>query len=162
MIHDRAPGCRVEVLIPDFEGVRESLFKLFDSRPEIMNHNLETVPRMYSRVRPQAIYARSLKVLEWAKEAGLKTKTGLMLGLGESLDEVREVMEDLVAIDCDIFTLGQYLQPTKRHLPIQRFVHPDEFQQLKEEGEAMGIGHVESGPMVRSSYHADEQSEGIS
>ncbi len=157
----KSPDCRVEVLIPDFLGRRESLDAVFDARPEILNHNLETVPRLYSRVRPQAVYARSLQVLEWAKAAGLKTKTGIMLGLGETLDEVREIMRDLVAIECDIFTIGQYLQPSPKHLPIERFVHPDEFAQLKREGEAMGLGHVESGPMVRSSYHAEEQSEGI-
>lgn len=161
MIRLRQPGCRVEVLIPDFMGRTEALDRLFSERPEILNHNLETVPRLYSNVRPQAVYARSLQVLERAKSQGLKTKTGLMLGLGETLDEVRELMEDLVAIKCDILTLGQYLQPSKDHLPITRFVHPEEFAQLKREGEAMGIGHVESGPMVRSSYHAEEQSEGV-
>jgi lipoic acid synthetase len=157
----KVPGCRVEVLIPDFMGRRESLESVFSARPEILNHNLETVPRLYSRVRPQAVYARSLQVLEWAKDAGLKTKTGIMMGLGETLDEVREIMRDLVAIQCDIFTIGQYLQPSPKYLPIERFVHPDEFAQLKAEGEAMGLGHVEAGPMVRSSYHADEQSEGV-
>ncbi|MCB2154073.1 lipoyl synthase [bacterium] len=158
-IRAKAPDCRIEVLIPDFLGERESLDLVFEERPEILNHNIETVPSLYTRVRPQAVYARSLQVLAMAKEAGLKTKTGLMLGLGETLDDVRDVMRDLVAIDCDILTLGQYLQPTKKHLPITRFVHPDEFRQLKEEGESMGLGHVESGPMVRSSYHAEEQSE---
>lgn len=160
-IRDRVPGCRVEVLIPDFLGNAEALDKLFAARPEILNHNIETVPHLYSRVRPQAVYARSLQVLERAKAAGLKTKTGVMLGLGETLDEVVETMEDLVAIECDIFTIGQYLQPSKRHLPITRFAHPDEFRWLKKTGEAMGIPHVESGPMVRSSYHADEQSAGV-
>ena len=157
-IRAKAPGCRIEVLIPDFLGSREALDMVFDERPDILNHNIETVPQLYTRVRPQAVYARSLQVLSMAKEAGLKAKTGLMLGLGESLGHVRDVMRDLVAIKCDILTLGQYLQPTKGHLPITRFVHPDEFRQLKEEGEALGIGHVESGPMVRSSYHAEEQS----
>lgn len=161
MIRARVPGCRIEVLIPDFLGKKAALDIVFDARPEILNHNIETVPRLYSTVRPQAVYARSLRVLEMAKDAGLKTKTGVMLGLGETNDEVRELMRDLVAIECDIFTIGQYLQPTPRHLPIQRFAHPDEFAQLKREGEAMGIGHVESGPMVRSSYHAEEQSEGV-
>jgi len=160
-VHTRVPGCRVEVLIPDFLGNREALDRVFNARPEILNHNLETVPRLYSTVRPQAVYARSLQVLEWAKDVGLKSKTGVMVGLGESLSEVRDVMEDCAAIGCDIFTIGQYLRPSDRHLPIARFVHPEEFEQLKKDGEAMGIGHVESGPMVRSSYHADEQSEGV-
>ncbi len=160
-VRDRTPGCRIEVLIPDFMGNAEALDMVFAARPEILNHNLETVPRLYSTVRPQAVYARSLRVLERAKAAGLKTKTGIMVGLGEHLDEVREIMADLVAIGCDIFTIGQYLRPTPKHLPIQRFVHPDEFAMLKREGEAMGIGHVESGPMVRSSYHAEEQSDGV-
>jgi lipoic acid synthetase len=160
-IRARSPRCRIEVLIPDFLGNEEALGMVFEERPEILNHNIETVPRLYSRVRPQAVYARSLQVLAKAKEVGLKTKTGIMLGLGETADEVREIMADLVAIECDIFTIGQYLQPTPRHLPIQRFAHPDEFAALKREGEAMGIPHVESGPMVRSSYHAEEQSEGV-
>ncbi|MEQ8822312.1 MAG: lipoyl synthase [Sumerlaeia bacterium] len=159
--HTRAlsPKTRVEVLTPDFEGRKEALDALFAARPDIFNHNLETVPRLYSTVRPQANYARSLQVLDRGKRAGLTTKTGVMVGLGETLDEVRDIMRDLVAIGCDIFTIGQYLRPAPRYLPIARFVHPDEFRQLKEEGEAMGIPHVESGPMVRSSYHADEQSE---
>jgi len=161
LIRDRQPGCRVEVLIPDFNGNAEALDMVFEARPEILNHNLETVPRLYSTVRPQAVYARSLQVLERAKAAGLKTKTGIMMGLGERMAEVRDIMADLAAIECDIFTAGQYLQPTPKHLPIVRFAHPDEFAAIKREGEAMGIPHVESGPMVRSSYHADEQSEGV-
>ncbi|MDK2971784.1 MAG: lipoyl synthase [Candidatus Sumerlaeota bacterium] len=160
-IRSKSPGCRIEVLIPDFLGDAHALDMVFAARPEILNHNLETVPHLYATVRPQAVYARSLQVLERAKAAGLKTKTGIMLGVGETLDEVRELMADLVAIECDIFTIGQYLQPTPAHLPITRFAHPEEFAQLKREGEAMGIPHVESGPMVRSSYHADEQSDGV-
>ncbi|MBX3729561.1 MAG: lipoyl synthase [Candidatus Sumerlaeia bacterium] len=160
-IRDLAPGCRVEVLIPDFLGSAEALDMVFAVRPEILNHNLETVPRLYSTVRPQAVYARSLLVLERAKAAGLRTKTGIMLGVGENLDEVRDLMADLVAIGCDIFTIGQYLQPTPQHLPIARFAHPEEFAQLKREGEAMGLSHVEAGPMVRSSYHAEEQSQDV-
>jgi lipoic acid synthetase len=127
------------------------------ARPDILAHNVETVSRLYRHVRPQAQYERSLQVLSWAKKGGLLTKTGLMLGLGETVDEIRTVMADLVAIDCDILTLGQYLQPTEKHLPIARFVHPDEFAQLKREGEEMGLSHVESGPLVRSSYHAEAQ-----
>jgi lipoic acid synthetase len=160
-IRDLAPGCRVEVLIPDFLGNARALDMVFGARPEILNHNIETTPSLYTRVRPQAVYARSLQVLERAKAAGLKTKTGVMLGLGESLDDVVAMMDDLVAIECDIFTIGQYLQPSKMHLPITRFVHPDEFRWLKQKGESMGIPHVESGPMVRSSYHAEEQSAGV-
>lgn len=155
------PGCRVEVLIPDFMGDRKALEMVFEARPEILNHNLETVPRLYRTVRPQAVYARSLQVLQYAKEAGLKTKTGIMAGLGETMSEVLEVMADVAAVDCDIFTAGQYLQPTSRHLPIERFWHPDDFARIKREGEAMGIRHVESAPMVRSSYHAEEQSEDV-
>jgi lipoic acid synthetase len=154
----QAPKCRIELLIPDMLGRRESLDMIFNERPDILNHNLETVPRLYRDVRPSASYGRSLNVLAWAKEAGLRTKSGLMLGLGESLDEVRDVMRDLRAIDVDILTLGQYLRPTGWHHEVVRFVHPDEFRQLKEEGMAMGFRHVESGPLVRSSYHADVQS----
>ncbi len=161
LVRDMSPGCRVEVLTPDFLGEAEALDTVFSARPEIFNHNMETVPRLYSTVRPQAVYARSLQVLERAKAAGLKTKTGIMAGLGETPEEVREVMEDLVAIGCDIFTIGQYLQPTQRHLPIVRFVHPEEFAAFKRFGEEIGLGHVEAGPMVRSSYHADAQSEGV-
>lgn len=160
-IRDRQPGCKVEVLIPDFMGSAEALQMVIDARPDILNHNMETVPHLYTRVRPQAVYARSLQVLERSKAAGLKTKTGIMVGLGESYDEVFQTMEDLAAIEVDIFTIGQYLQPTSRHLPIERFVHPDEFRMFKAEGEKMGLGHVESGPMVRSSYHADEQTEAL-
>ncbi len=151
------PGTRLEFLIPDMMGRREALAMILASPPDILNHNIETVPRLYSRVRPQASYGRSLQILAWAKEAGAVTKSGLMLGLGEDLDEVRAVMRDLRAIDCDILTLGQYLRPSEHHHPIIRFVHPEEFAQLREEGLAMGFRHVESGPLVRSSYHADEQ-----
>jgi lipoic acid synthetase len=155
----KSPGTTVELLIPDCLGRREALQKIFDERPEILNHNIETVPRLYRGVRPSAVYGRSLNVLAWAKESGLQTKSGLMLGLGETLDEVRDVMRDLRAVDVDILTLGQYLRPSEKHHPIVRFVHPDEFRQLYEDGMAMGFKHVESGPLVRSSYHADEQSD---
>lgn len=155
----QSPGTTIELLIPDMLGKKESLQKIFDEKPDILNHNLETVPRLYRNVRPSAVYGRSLNVLSWAKEQGLRTKSGLMLGLGETIEEVLEVMRDLRAIDCDILTLGQYLRPTDWHHPIIRFVHPDEFAALKREGIAMGFRHVESGPLVRSSYHADEQSD---
>jgi lipoic acid synthetase len=156
-IREQIPNCRVEVLIPDFKGSHEALMTVLEAEPDILNHNTETVPRLYSVVRPQAKYLRSLELLCKAKGFGAVTKTGLMLGLGESMDEVRAVMWDLVAIQCDILTLGQYLQPTKDHLPVVRYYHPDEFLQLKIEGLAMGFGHVEAAPLVRSSYHADEQ-----
>jgi lipoic acid synthetase len=156
-IRARRPACTVEVLIPDFQGMRAPLESVLAARPDILAHNTETVPRLHPLVRPQAKYDRSLQVLRRAKEAGFLTKTGVMLGLGETADEVREVMADLVRIRCDIFTLGQYLQPSAKHLPVARFWTPEEFQRLKEEGEAMGVGHVEAGPLVRSSYHAERQ-----
>jgi lipoic acid synthetase len=127
-----------------------------DAKPDILNHNTETVPRLYLQVRPQAKYERSLDVIRRAKQAGMVTKSGLMLGLGETLDEVRQVMDDLHCSHCDILTLGQYLQPTKEHLPVERFVHPDEFKDLKMYGLGIGFKHVESGPLVRSSYHAEK------
>lgn len=156
-IREQLPDCRVEVLIPDFKGSYEALLTVLSAGPDILNHNTETVPRLYSVVRPQAKYQRSLELLQRAKAFGAVTKTGLMLGLGESMEEVRAVMQDLVEIQCDILTLGQYLQPIKDHLPVARYYHPDEFAQLKEEGLALGFRHVEAGPLVRSSYHADEQ-----
>lgn len=146
--------CTIEVLIPDFQGNFMALKTVIDACPDMAAHNIETVPRLYSKVRPQAKYARSLQVLSWMKEAHLRTKTGMMLGLGESLEEVRHVMADLVEVGCNILTLGQYLQPTLSHLPVARFVPPAEFALLKQEGEAMGIPHVEAGPRVRSSYMA--------
>ena len=154
LIRELLPGCSVEVLIPDFKGSEEALGIVLEARPDILNHNLETVPRLYKTVRPQANYTQSLEVLARSKERGMKTKTGLMLGIGEKTDEVLEVMKDAIKSGCDILTLGQYLQPTKEHLPIDRYVHPDEFLMLKEEGISMGFRHVESGPLVRSSYHA--------
>ncbi|MCK6621367.1 MAG: lipoyl synthase [Calditrichaceae bacterium] len=156
------PATSVEVLIPDFKGVWEPLKHVIDARPDILAHNVETVPRLYRRVRPQAKYERSLRVLEQSKLHGMTTKTGIMAGLGETYDEVLALMQDLAAIGVDIFTIGQYLQPTKRHLPVERFVHPDEFAEYKRAGEEMGLKHVESGPLVRSSYHAQEQVEKMS
>jgi lipoic acid synthetase len=131
------------------------------ARPDVLNHNAETVPRLYRQVRKGAVYERSLELLRRAKEmaAGVPTKSGLMLGLGEEKDEVLATMGDLVAQGTDILTIGQYLQPTREHLPIVRYAHPDEFAEYKERGEAMGFKHVESGPLVRSSYHAFEQEE---
>ncbi len=150
------PGITIEVLIPDFQGVKWALDIVLKEKPDILNHNTETVPRLYRRVRPQAKYERSLQVIKWSKEADMTTKSGLMLGLGEAVEEVLQVMEDLHASGCDILTLGQYLQPTKEHLPVDRFVHPDEFKMLKVRGLEMGFKHVESGPLVRSSYRAEE------
>ena len=149
--------CKIEVLIPDFQGKAVALEIVLAERPDVLAHNIETVPRLQGLVRPQARYARSLEVLSRAKAFGLQTKTGLMLGLGESIREVEVVMRDLVEIGCDIFTLGQYLQPTAKHLPIARFVAPEEFLVLKRLGEKMGLSHLESGPLVRSSYHAASQ-----
>src|SRR5688500_5204065 len=153
----QAPGTNVEVLIPDFCGDWSALQTVLDQRPDILNHNIETVPRLYREVRPQAKYRRSLELLQSAKSQGFVTKTGMMLGLGETEDEIDAVLDDLVSIGCDILTLGQYLQPTAKHLPVVRWVHPSEFEMWKHRGEARGIRHVESGPMVRSSYHAEKQ-----
>jgi lipoic acid synthetase len=149
-------GCTVEVLIPDFRGNWEALQMVLDARPEILNHNVETVPRLYRRVRPQANYQRSLELLDRSKQQGLRTKSGIMVGLGEEKEEVLRLMEDFVKINLDVMTIGQYLQPTNMHLPVEEFVHPETFEWYKEQGEAMGIDHVESGPLVRSSYHAEE------
>jgi lipoic acid synthetase len=157
LIHERVPNCKIEVLIPDFKGSEEALDIVLASMPDILNHNLETVPRLYRTVRPQANYQQSLEVLKRAKGKGFVTKSGLMLGIGERMEEILEVMKDARAVACDILTLGQYLQPTKEHLPIDRYVHPDEFKMLKEEGLRMGFRHIESGPLVRSSYHAAGQ-----
>lgn len=158
-IRKRLPGCTVEVLIPDFQGSREALQIVMNERPEILNHNLETVPRLYRRVRPQAKYERSLNILKWAKEMvpDVLTKSGIMVGLGERWEELLQVMDDLRAVDCDILTIGQYLQPSRYHLPIERYYTPEEFERLREEGLKRGFKWVESGPLVRSSYHAESQ-----
>ncbi len=152
----RVPQCRIEVLTPDFQGRAESVVTVASSPIDIFNHNLETVPRLYKRARAGARYERSLDVLRVARETGpsLLTKAGLMLGLGEELDEVRDVLRDLRSIDCDILTLGQYLQPSGSHLPVERYLEPREFDELGQEARGMGFRHVESGPLVRSSYHA--------
>ncbi|MDD8019236.1 MAG: lipoyl synthase [Bacteroidota bacterium] len=156
-IRKRLPQCRVEVLIPDFMGSEEALNVVLHAQPDVLNHNIETVPRLYRTVRPQAHFHRSLELLERAKNQGFTTKSGMMVGLGETFEEVIETMGDLRAVNLDILTIGQYLQPTKNHLPVERFVHPDEFKLIKEKGLAMGFRFVESGPLVRSSYHAAEQ-----
>ncbi|MDZ7295709.1 MAG: lipoyl synthase [candidate division KSB1 bacterium] len=151
------PQCKVEVLVPDFAGSVEALAIVLSARPDVFNHNVETVPRLYGRVRPQADYRRSLTLLARASQAGLITKSGLMVGMGETTDEIQQVMADLRAAGCRMLTVGQYLQPSKKHLPVHRFVAPEEFQQLCELGLAMGFAHVEAGPLVRSSYHAADQ-----
>ncbi len=148
----------IEVLIPDFEGNWEALQDVIDARPEILNHNVETVPRMYPAVRPSAKYDRSVELLKRCKDAGMVTKTGIMVGIGERDDEVLELMDDLqTRAQTDILTIGQYLQPTPNHLPIDRFVEPEVFDRYRDQGLARGFAVVESGPMVRSSYHADMQ-----
>jgi lipoic acid synthetase len=156
-IRELSPNCKIEVLIPDFRGVWEALNVVLDANPDILNHNVETVPRLYHFVRPQANYQRTLELLRRAKEKDFTTKSGFMVGLGETNDEIISLMNDLYETNCDIITIGQYLRPTKEHLPVQRYVHPDEFKKFKETGLQMGFKHIESGPLVRSSYHADEQ-----
>ncbi|MFN3780693.1 MAG: lipoyl synthase [Candidatus Kapaibacteriota bacterium] len=149
------PKVSIEVLIPDFKGDTDCIQRVLDAKPNILNHNVETVPRLYKIVRPQAKYERSLKVLQFAKEKGFITKTGIMVGIGETFEEVIQVMQDLRKIGVDIFTIGQYLQPTPKHLPVDRFVSPEEFAEYKKIGIGLGFRHVESGPLVRSSYHAE-------
>ena len=160
-IRSRVPGCKIEVLIPDFRGDWNALRTVMTSRPDVLNHNMETVPRLYRKVRKGAVYERSLELLKRSGEMvpGIPTKTGMMLGLGESSEEVLSAMEDIAAQGVHILTLGQYLQPTPEHLPIERYIHPDEFAEFKRRGEQMGFKHVEAGPLVRSSYHAFEQEE---
>jgi lipoic acid synthetase len=156
-IRRRNPGTSVEVLIPDFKGSRAALETVLAAGPDILNHNIETVPRLYKRVRPGASYRQSLELLRRVRQItpGIIGKTGIMLGLGERRDEVTAVMRDLVSeARVDILTIGQYLQPSREHLPVERFVHPDEFRELAHEGMEMGLRHVEAGPLVRSSYHA--------
>jgi len=155
------PDCSVEVLIPDFQGLDDALRIVLDARPDILNHNTETVPRLYPAVRSGARYQRSLRLLANVKKfaPGMLSKTGVMVGLGESMKELIEVVRDLAAQQVDILTVGQYLRPSKDHLPIARFYTPEEFRILKQEALARGFRHVESGPLVRSSYHAHEQAE---
>jgi lipoic acid synthetase len=165
-IRRRNPGCTVEVLIPDFCGNWDALEIVLDAAPEILNHNMETVPRLYRRVRPDAVYEQSLELLTRAdrrrREGGtpMRTKSGLMVGLGESVEELLAALGDLRTAGCDIATIGQYLQPHERRLPIERYYTPEEFDRLREQGEAMGFSRVEAGPLVRSSYHARRALEG--
>jgi lipoic acid synthetase len=158
-VRGQSPGTAVEVLIGDFRGDWDALQAVLDETPDVLGHNLETVPRLYRTVRPQAKYPRSLKLLQIAAQKGFVTKSGIMLGLGEEAHEIEAVIDDLVAVGCQIMTLGQYLQPTPRHLPVTRWVRPEEFAGWKKLGENRGIRHVESGPLVRSSYHAQQQVE---
>jgi lipoic acid synthetase len=157
LIKEVMPTTTVEILIPDFRGSEEAFEIIMTHPPDILNHNLETVQRLYHAVRPQAKYERSLNLIKWFKARELKTKSGFMVGIGEKKEEVLELMKDLVSYGCNILTIGQYLQPTKMHLPVDRFVTPDEFMFYKQEGLKMGFKIVESSPLVRSSYHADEQ-----
>ncbi len=163
-VREIMPDCSIEVLIPDFKGSAEALAIVLAEQPDILNHNVETVPRLFRRVQPQDKYEWAMATLGNAKRISpdVVTKSGMMLGLGETLDEVIAVMRDLRERDVDILTLGQYLQPTRQHLPIERYVHPDEFAELKRIGLEMGFRWVESGPLVRSSYHAEQQADALS
>ena len=156
-IHHHVPSCTVEVLTPDFQGDKYALEKVFNASPEIFSHNVECVERISKRVRAQSVWSRSLNVLKSSVRYGLRTKTGIMIGLGETQNEVFQTMREVVDLGVEIFTIGQYLQPTKNHLPVDRYVENEEFLKYKEVGLEMGFKVVESGPLVRSSYHADEQ-----
>jgi len=159
------PECKVEVLIPDFNGYEAALNTVLDAEPDVLNHNTETIARLYRRVRPDAGYAQSLTLLKRAaarrdlEARGMLTKSGIMVGLGETFDEVVELMHDLRSVSCDIMTIGQYLQPYEKRLPVERFVTPEEFARWREIGMTLGFKHVESSPLTRSSYHAREQAE---
>ena len=156
LIREKMPECTIEILIPDFKGEEDAFNIIMQNPPTILNHNLETVKHLYHAVRPQAKYERSLQLIKWFKDKGLRTKSGIMVGIGETYVQVIELMRDLRNFGCDILTIGQYLQPTKNHLPVQRYVTLDEFAKYKEEGLKMGFLAVESAPLVRSSYHADK------
>ena len=163
-IRRQAPGCRVEVLIPDFQGHEDAIRIVVEARPEVLNHNIESVPRLYRVVRSGARYERTLRLLEYAKELepASVTKSGVMVGLGEETHELHQVFRDLAAVGCDILTIGQYLRPSRDHLPMTRLYTPREFAEFKAEALKMGFRHVESGPLVRSSYHAHEQAASVS
>lgn len=160
-VREEKQDCTVEILIPDFKGDENAFKIIMQNPPDILNHNLETVKRLYHAVRPQAKYERSLDLIQWFKSKGLKTKSGIMVGIGEKTEEVLELMHDLYNHGCEIMTIGQYLQPTKQHLPVDRFVTPEEFKMYKEAGFKMGFKVVESSPLVRSSYHADKHAREI-
>jgi lipoic acid synthetase len=155
-IRRRSSHCRIEVLVPDFQGSSSSLTAVLEARPDVLNHNIETVPSLYARVRPHASYGRSLRLLAAAKEQGCTTKSGLMLGLGEGMEEVRSLLRDLRTAGCDLLTIGQYLRPHLRALPVSAYYHPDEFAALRIEALGMGFHGVSAGPLVRSSYRAAE------
>lgn len=159
LIHESLPGCSVEVLIPDLQGDYSALYKVVKAKPEILNHNIETVASRYPHVRPQAVYSRSIEVLKAAKtmDPSIRTKTGIMVGAGEEWDQIIETLHDLRSVDCDILTIGQYLSPSRDHVQISRYYTPEEFSQLKTIALNLGFGYVESGPLVRSSYHAANQ-----
>src|SRR6476619_4591635 len=150
------PHTTLETLIPDFKGEKENIERIIEAAPEVVSHNIETVERLTRQVRIQAKYWRSMEVIRILKEGGMRTKSGIMLGLGETKDEVVQTLQDLANAGCDVVTIGQYLQPTKKHLPVHRFVHPDEFAEYREAGYQMGLDYVESGPLVRSSYHSEK------
>ena len=162
-IRELSPGCSVEVLVPDFRGSEAALRTVVQASPDILNHNMETVPRLYREVRPGSRYERSLELFARARRMapGLVTKSGIILGFGEEREELLRTMADLRRVDCDILTLGQYLRPSQQHLPIMKYYTPEEFRELKAIGEEMGFKHVESGPLVRSSYHARGQAEEV-
>jgi lipoic acid synthetase len=149
------PDTTLETLIPDFKGQKENIQRIIDAAPEVVSHNIETVERLTRQVRIQAKYWRSMDVIKTLKEGGMRTKSGIMLGLGETKEEVIQTLEDLKNAGCDVVTIGQYLQPTKKHLSVQRFVHPSEFAEYRELGYQLGLDYVESGPLVRSSYHSE-------
>lgn len=149
------PETTLETLVPDFKGEKENIQRIIDAAPEVVSHNIETVERLTRQVRIQAKYWRSMEVIKALKEGGMRTKSGIMLGLGEKKEEVFQTLEDLKNAGCDVVTIGQYLQPTKKHLQVQRFVHPDEFREYREYGYSLGLDYVESGPLVRSSYHSE-------
>jgi lipoyl synthase len=149
------PQTTLETLIPDFKGEKENIQRVIDAAPQVVSHNIETVERLTKQVRIQAKYWRSMEVIKTLKQGGMRTKSGIMLGLGEKKEEVIQTLNDLANAGCDVVTIGQYLQPTKKHLPVQRFVHPDEFAEYKEIGYELGLDYVESGPLVRSSYHSE-------
>jgi len=155
-IRNQNPYCKIEVLIPDFQGNFRALDIVLSAKPDVLGHNLETVKSLYPTVRPKADYRLSLQVLKHTKVQGFITKTGIMIGLGETMEQITELMQDARTVGCDIFTAGQYLQPTKAHLPVQRYVTPEEFELITEEGLKMGFRAVMAGPLVRSSYHAEE------
>lgn len=162
LIRERIPECTVEILIPDFKGFEDAFEVIMKNPPDILNHNLETVNRLYQVVRPQAKYQRSLDLIKWFKDKGLRTKSGIMVGIGEKTEEVLELMNDLYDHGCEIMTIGQYLQPTRNHLPVDRYVTLEEFNLYKEKGLELGFKAVESSPLVRSSYHADKHARDFS